>query len=181
MMHLCGAGCESARSNTITVVGREFNPTISTSIPKMFCMEGNGDTEYDVTIVYAEDLPKPTDRYKFDIHIEGTGVDRTVPSTDATLVKAANTYTYHFTFKAKTYDLTLGEARIYVTTKEGGTLIGCESEVYKFDIQPQPNKHNFPDWHLLPLHSSSAHNCRLCHIHFSWCNQCCLHSRESEP
>ncbi|MBQ2322435.1 MAG: hypothetical protein II375_07760, partial [Bacteroidales bacterium] len=38
------SGCISEKSSTITVEGKEFNPTLNTAIPKTFCMAKDGDT-----------------------------------------------------------------------------------------------------------------------------------------
>ncbi|MDD7725426.1 MAG: hypothetical protein PUJ24_07155, partial [Bacteroidales bacterium] len=133
-------GCQSDKSSQISVKGREFDPTLSPEIPAVFCMSENGKTEYKVTIVYADAPKNNAAAYDFKVHIVPTvGKEYVIPSTDAT-VKQNNSYTYTFTFVADDYELTQGEVDIYIETTPGQTDLICESEHYKFKIQPQPEK-----------------------------------------
>ncbi|MEE1347895.1 MAG: hypothetical protein U0K36_08465, partial [Bacteroidales bacterium] len=131
---------ESERSSTIKVIGREFNPTLAPAIPKVFCMSSDGKTPYKVSIVYADGPKNNAAAYRFKVHIvPEVGKSYEVASTDGTVAQV-NSYTYTFTFVADDYELTQGDVDIYIETEPGQTDLICESEHYKFSIQPQPDE-----------------------------------------
>ncbi|MBR6251781.1 MAG: hypothetical protein IKR17_11390, partial [Bacteroidales bacterium] len=146
-----GLGCETKTTN-ITVVKYPNIPTVTSSLSPVdatmqsICMASDGANNYETTIYFpipyldaTNGTPQP---YDFTIHIQGSGVNKDIASTDA-LVQDKDERTYLFKFVPKD-QLPLDAAGNYtisiiLNTVNPDIPMDCEPATLTFNVQRAPD------------------------------------------